>query len=230
MKNKNFTLLELLIVIAIIGILITLLMPSLSKAREAAKVAVCMSNQKQLATVLIMGINDYDGHFMPALDENQINWVKRVEGIMKGTEPPSDYTFRQNNSAPDRIWYCPSYEVDSSLLGVSGWVHYGYNNSSEVGGAGSGRRDDDGNKTFGASGGLVASIEKPVDTMMLGDSVHWAGDRGIWEMSFVTYSFRHHFGKSMNFLFVDGHIENLKASVLTTDRTNLDKLKNGTWR
>ena len=48
MKKYNFTLLELLIVIAITGILITLLMPSLSNARKQAKNAVCVSNIAQI--------------------------------------------------------------------------------------------------------------------------------------------------------------------------------------
>jgi len=230
MNKKEFTLIELLVVVAIIGLLISLLLPSLSKAREAAKVAVCMSNQSQISKVLIMGINDYDGYFLPALDENQINWVKRVEGIMRGTEPPSNNVFKTNNKDHNRVWYCPSYEIDISLLGVTAWVHYGYNNSPLVGGGGSGKKDDDGNKTFGASGGLAAAVEEPTDTMLIGDAVHWAGDRGHWEMTFVNYNFRHHFGKSMNFVFVDGHIENLKVTQLTTDKNNLSKLKDGTWR
>lgn len=46
----NFTLIELLIVIAIIGILVSILMPSLRKAREEAYSAVCKSNLKQIYT------------------------------------------------------------------------------------------------------------------------------------------------------------------------------------
>jgi hypothetical protein len=48
-SNKFFTLIELLIIVAIIGILLSLLLPSLSKAREKAFTAVCGSNMKQLS-------------------------------------------------------------------------------------------------------------------------------------------------------------------------------------
>ncbi|MCH2208107.1 MAG: hypothetical protein MK132_19850 [Lentisphaerales bacterium] len=46
MKTRNFTLLELLIIISILGVLITLLLPSLNKIRETTKRAVCAGNMR----------------------------------------------------------------------------------------------------------------------------------------------------------------------------------------
>ncbi|MCM8530497.1 MAG: type II secretion system GspH family protein [Lentisphaeraceae bacterium] len=50
---KKFTLLELLLVVATVSILISLLLPSIEKARGKAKNAVCMHNEKELGYVLI---------------------------------------------------------------------------------------------------------------------------------------------------------------------------------
>ena len=58
---KKFTLIELLIVIAIIGILVSILLPSLSKAREKARRTVCKSNQHNIYLAIIMYGNDNNG-------------------------------------------------------------------------------------------------------------------------------------------------------------------------
>ena len=61
--NHRFSLIELLIVIAIIAILAGLLLPSLSSARESSRRISCTSNLKQIAQANASYINDHNGYF-----------------------------------------------------------------------------------------------------------------------------------------------------------------------
>ena len=64
-KRRLFTLIELLVVVAIIGILVSILMPSLSKARAKARQVVCMSNMRQIGYSHIMYSEANEGVMVP---------------------------------------------------------------------------------------------------------------------------------------------------------------------
>ena len=62
-ERISFTLIELLIVIAIIAILAGMLLPALGKARAKGKQTLCTSNMKQLSTTVNMYCDDWKEYF-----------------------------------------------------------------------------------------------------------------------------------------------------------------------
>src|SRR5689334_16067029 len=82
-SSSGFTLVELLIVIAIICILAALLLPALARAKIAAKKVVCINNEKQLATTWVMySVDNIDrlvlngGVYPPSTDPKL--WIQGV--------------------------------------------------------------------------------------------------------------------------------------------------------
>jgi prepilin-type N-terminal cleavage/methylation domain-containing protein/prepilin-type processing-associated H-X9-DG protein len=63
--RRAFTLIELVVVIAIIALLAAILFPVFSQAREKARQAACLSNMKQLGLAISLYQQDYDGHYVP---------------------------------------------------------------------------------------------------------------------------------------------------------------------
>ncbi|UCD30177.1 MAG: prepilin-type N-terminal cleavage/methylation domain-containing protein [Planctomycetota bacterium] len=61
-KKTAFTLIEVLVVVAIIALLAAILLPSLARAREAAKIASCAANSKQLGTIMATYQSEYKGY------------------------------------------------------------------------------------------------------------------------------------------------------------------------
>lgn len=103
-KPHGFTLVELLVVVAIIGILASMLMPVLARAREAARRAVCANNLRQVGMALLMYADEAAGPY-PTLQ--QVGQPQCLEGPL----PP--LAFRGLAMYPEyvtdaRILMCPS--------------------------------------------------------------------------------------------------------------------------
>jgi prepilin-type N-terminal cleavage/methylation domain-containing protein/prepilin-type processing-associated H-X9-DG protein len=85
-RVDGFTLVELLVVIGIIALLISILLPALSKARESANQLKCSAQQRQIVMGMILHANDHRG-FMPLAG---YLWT---EG--QGTDPKSVLDFKR---------------------------------------------------------------------------------------------------------------------------------------
>jgi prepilin-type processing-associated H-X9-DG protein/prepilin-type N-terminal cleavage/methylation domain-containing protein len=110
MKTSRFTLIELLVVIAIIAILASMLLPALRNARETAKSAICISNQRQIMLGSLSYAADCDDCLPRAYDPNRNPgqwWPQRL--TILGYVGPSYALWDATVKTTAReIWNCPT--------------------------------------------------------------------------------------------------------------------------
>lgn len=220
-KKIGFTLIELLVVIAIIAILAAMLLPTLSKARERARTALCASNLKQLMLAWKLYIDDYDD-ILPAVRNDVYRfsgitgetpgrpaatewWPYMMKAYLNMPEWPKDYWGVVPAKYRNGILKCPSFKVP---LYYQWTVHYGmpfYNIGGEN------------------NGGMMpykkySQIKYPARQIVFCDSTNgdaYGGCFFVWNNN-LTYGenggspaahLRHN--RMVNCAFADGHVETL---------------------
>jgi len=147
MKRNHFTLIELLIVIAIIAILAAMLLPALNKARDRAKQSSCLNNLKQIGGAINFYAKDYNDFIVPT------NGRTEYDGSMHST--PWSFLLSTNRASggskyglgylPGNAWdldirdpksllNCPAIPIEQTKCPISGsrWAYgttYGLNNA-----------------------------------------------------------------------------------------------------
>jgi len=87
--GRAFTLVELLVVVAVIGLLISILLPSMSRARKQAMATVCVARCRELAVGMNMYLNRYDTYPVHQWrlgdpDDTRVRWFTAMADLLDG--------------------------------------------------------------------------------------------------------------------------------------------------
>lgn len=205
-----FTLLEILITIAIIAILSSMLLPALQKAREMGRQTVCSNNLKQLGAAFMLYIQDWDGFFPPCISETGdiIVWPQYLASYIKpGLSTPCTLGEWQDNFCifettwvikKNTIFRCPSHRIEGNGYW---WGSYGYHSFASAS-----------EGTFPYYLGLqkISRVKFPSKCFLLTDWDNASIDsipRLQWDVPETQRQADQRHRGGLNVLFVDGHVE-----------------------
>ncbi len=171
--KKQFTLIELLIVIAIIAILAGMLLPALSKVKGKVQTISCLNQQKQVYTYANMYHNDYDyaliGYTTDGSHERSLWGLHTIYKMPKEVADcpfyvsagSPGYLFRDCKTGGDYFSYSSSFNCKRAGYAVNNDLSYSGNDYGL--GVASGKR-------------RVGSVKKPSFKLYIGDGTHSRAD------------------------------------------------------
>ena len=235
--SPAFTLIELLTVIAIIGILAAIIIPTVGKVRASAKSTQCLSNLRQIGLAISLYPQDNKGYYPrgasnPSPDGTLVNYAKAIYA----------YIPNRGNSATgvvtSKVFVCPSEALQPDAANAGSVVQYTATFALEAGNAASVATGTSGNGPR-----QVASIINPSRTYLLLDGVpistsniscnsstthnNALTDVQATPTAATRISFRHN--DSVNAVFVDGHTAKVSFGTLREELSSVTPNGKDRW-
>lgn len=231
----GFTLIEMLVVIAIIGILSSILMPSLRSALESSKSASCSSQLRQMGIATSMYSND-NNIFFPSvywiIGSSQITWDDLLSNYDGRNLTDSQKNSQLINVSKQGIYRCPADERVKTYAIRSYAINKGY-----YSGYGTAPSDAPANIWGVASGSWSArlsNVKKPGLLITIADNSrdgNLLGNASCSQFSapedYYNYALALHNG-NINFLLLDGHVQSSLPEATIQDGATLHK-PGGLW-
>lgn len=211
-----FSLVELLAVIAVVGILAALLLPAMSKAKASAKRTTCLNHLRQIGLAVRMYADDMDD-----VGPSKLSEKKSLDGWTAYRQLVKHYVGQNTASSPDdRLFACPAdkYHYDFTKASPKAYAYIGkpvhrqiWSDYSSYAFNGGNTRTNaaNGATSPGIAGVKLSSIKEPSRTVLLAEYP-----------AFFCFSwhdpqnpkFPHYFNNARNMMaFVDGHVSYVKV-------------------
>lgn len=187
-KPSAFTLIELLTVIAIIGILAAILIPVVGAVRERARSAVCQSNLRQWHTALLLYVEDNGGRMPNGFYVNVPSgpdqyWSGRLAHYMDY----DDVWGRQSPTIHGTVAECPTDDNPTTYISYGASVNNGQAMNSDF------------TSSDAAANAIFADHIMP-RTILFGDSA------GSWHLGVLGQNVSYRHNNRANFVLMGGSI------------------------